>query len=270
MPEEPNQEQEQLDPAKQKEDKSRTTFLQGKVVRDKKLLTGVMILLAVLVVVAVIATGKQWVQNLKMPFLIPESERFTNLNSSAENDFEDLITLQLKDTDLDGLSDYDELYLYNSSPYLEDSDSDGFNDFEEVQSGDDPNCPKGATCGIQGAPAELMAGTEIPWEDLLNLSPEQLRILLIEQGLSAEEVNKLSDEELKKAFQESLTTIQQPDSLSDLLSQEEFSLSPEQIREMLVQQGIAEKDIAQFSDAQLNEMWQEFLKQAEDAGSSLP
>ena len=38
--------------------------------------------------------------------------------------------LKNKDTDKDGLSDYDELNFYKTSPYLEDSDSDGFSDKE--------------------------------------------------------------------------------------------------------------------------------------------
>lgn len=46
-----------------------------------------------------------------------------------------------KDTDQDGLSDYDELYIYSTSPYLMDSDSDEITDKQEVDEGTDPNCP---------------------------------------------------------------------------------------------------------------------------------
>ena len=51
-----------------------------------------------------------------------------------------------KDTDNDGLSDWDELNIYKTSPYLEDSDSDGSSDKEEIEQGFNPNCPKGEIC----------------------------------------------------------------------------------------------------------------------------
>lgn len=54
--------------------------------------------------------------------------------------------LKLKDTDRDGISDYDEQYVYRTSAYLGDSDSDGLSDAEEVAKGEDPNCPQGKNC----------------------------------------------------------------------------------------------------------------------------
>ncbi len=54
--------------------------------------------------------------------------------------------LREQDTDGDGLNDYDELYVFRTSPFLEDSDSDGVPDGVEVAQESDPNCPKGKTC----------------------------------------------------------------------------------------------------------------------------
>ncbi|MEY4745254.1 MAG: hypothetical protein RL272_1199 [Candidatus Parcubacteria bacterium] len=54
--------------------------------------------------------------------------------------------LREQDTDGDGLNDYDELYVFRTSPFLEDSDSDGIPDGAEVAQESDPNCPKGKTC----------------------------------------------------------------------------------------------------------------------------
>lgn len=42
------------------------------------------------------------------------------------------------DTDGDGLSDYDELFIYKTNPINPDTDGDGYNDGEEVKSGHDP------------------------------------------------------------------------------------------------------------------------------------
>lgn len=65
-------------------------------------------------------------------------------NQSTVSTAED--ELKAKDTDTDGLSDWDELNIYKTSPYLADSDSDNINDYEEVQKGTDPNCPVGQDC----------------------------------------------------------------------------------------------------------------------------
>ncbi len=61
---------------------------------------------------------------------------------------EQIEALKTKDTDHDGLSDYDELYIYRTSPFLEDSDSDGISDKAEIERGTDPNCPEGKTCRV--------------------------------------------------------------------------------------------------------------------------
>ena len=54
--------------------------------------------------------------------------------------------MKTKDTDHDGISDYDELYVQQTSPYLADTDSDGLSDAVEVTQGTDPNCPQGKVC----------------------------------------------------------------------------------------------------------------------------
>lgn len=54
--------------------------------------------------------------------------------------------LRVQDTDKDGLNDYDELYVFRTSPFLEDTDSDGDLDGKEVADESDPNCPKGRVC----------------------------------------------------------------------------------------------------------------------------
>lgn len=69
-----------------------------------------------------------------------------HLKTAEEVEAERLATLKAVDTDHDGLSDYDELYVYRTSPFLTDSDSDGIPDGVEVARGTDPNCPEGKVC----------------------------------------------------------------------------------------------------------------------------
>ncbi|MBI5465864.1 MAG: hypothetical protein HY974_01075, partial [Candidatus Kerfeldbacteria bacterium] len=65
--------------------------------------------------------------SINMPFLpnldLAATENAGNTSTTEQSD--DIKALQTKDTDGDGLSDYDELYIYRTSPYLPDTDSDG-------------------------------------------------------------------------------------------------------------------------------------------------
>lgn len=134
--------------------------------------------------------------------------------------------LRSQDTDGDGLSDYDELNVYKTSPYLEDSDSDGYSDKNEIDSGNDPNCPQGQDC--YGGGLEAPAQTQAPSSDLALppatvpqnsqdpqiselLSPDMdaatLRALLIEAGgVDPSILEQVSDEQLMRTYQETLSS----------------------------------------------------------------
>lgn len=77
--------------------------------------------------------------------LIGAQERLQAIAASSEA--REAERLKGKDTDRDGLSDYAELHIYKTSPYLADSDSDGIPDAIEIAQGTNPNCPTGQTCG---------------------------------------------------------------------------------------------------------------------------
>ena len=47
--------------------------------------------------------------------------------------------LKALDSDGDGLSDYEEIYIYHTNPNNSDTDGDGYSDGHEVQNGYDPN-----------------------------------------------------------------------------------------------------------------------------------
>jgi hypothetical protein len=142
--------------------------------------------------------------------------------------------LKVKDTDKDGLNDYDELNIYKTSPYLEDSDSDGIGDKKEMDAGADPNCPEGRSCNgnLQNAAASG-AGESAPSDSLKSMldsldtsgaapapiitdtagtnpiltddiDAAALRQLLIQQGIDKAVLDKISDADLMASFEETL------------------------------------------------------------------
>ena len=132
--------------------------------------------------------------------------------------------LKAQDTDKDGLSDYDELNIYNTSPFLEDSDSDGVLDKIEIERGQDPNCPIGKDCtsSVLTSPAitvtsSLEANTAASGlvnqptatsSDLIGISSlfpsdaSSLRQILLESGMDQSMLDQFSDEDLLQAYQE--------------------------------------------------------------------
>jgi hypothetical protein len=132
--------------------------------------------------------------------------------------------LRSKDTDEDGLSDYDELNVTHSSAYIKDSDSDGIDDGTEANEGTDPNCPKGQNCGVPapvienpagsgidvnvnaGAsvsePSGIGGGTSLPVATPSNIT--QIRAYLKEQGLAEDILNSIDDQTLINMYNEAL------------------------------------------------------------------
>lgn len=143
-------------------------------------------------------------KHVNAPLALPEFRENKDENFNPEKE---LAQLQQKDTDQDTISDFDELYAHNSSPYLKDSDSDGLDDPAEVKAGSDPNCPLGRVCGSfesQNEPEtqESEIGFEntlspSAFETLLNegkVGPDQMRELLKNAGAPQNIVDDLSDE----------------------------------------------------------------------------
>ena len=61
----------------------------------------------------------------------------------------EIVTLQQRDSDIDGLTDYQEQFIYKTDIYNPDSDGDGINDGAEITAGADPNCAAGQDCSLQ-------------------------------------------------------------------------------------------------------------------------
>jgi len=60
------------------------------------------------------------------------------------------MTNSLVDSDGDGLTDYDEVFLYETDPALMDTDADGFGDFDEIELGTDPKDPASFPASLSG------------------------------------------------------------------------------------------------------------------------
>lgn len=245
--------------------------------------TGFVFALILILVVTGVGLGfLSYSNNIKGVFVLKNySEGSVDANSAAE----ELLDLRDKDTDGDGLSDYDELYVYNTSPYLEDSDSDGYSDKAEIDSGHDPNCPAGQIClpvsGGEPAPSGavgsegisgLASGFEgITTEDLLggNLSADELRNLLAQTGqLEQSEINGLSDEDLLRIYEQTLRQLQNEgagsssnsgNNLSELPSPE--NITPDQIRQLLILGGMSEGELAGIDDKTLLELYREVVRE---------
>jgi hypothetical protein len=141
------------------------------------------------------------------------------ITTTVDKTSETLLDLRNKDTDKDGLSDYDELYIYDTNPYLEDSDSDNYSDKEEIDTDNDPNCPRGRTCYQTSQPTDTATESSSPSEtssfvgtstdlavlgDITNLTGAEIRQLLIEQGAPAEMLADIDDETLRTLFLQEL------------------------------------------------------------------
>ncbi len=193
----------------------------------------------------------------------------------------DLLGLKQKDTDFDGLNDYDELYTYATSPYLKDSDSDGINDAQELNRGSDPNCPEGQNCFAVWSDdtADTGAGT-VAIDALYSnaLSAAQVRELLRQNGMSQADLDQYSDAELLNAYQQIVsqqglnqttpaTTKPVSLSLADI-----SQLTPAEIRQLLVTEaGISQATVNQISDEDLMTLVKEILaNQSGVVGTAAP
>jgi len=203
--------------------------------------------LAVFAVLIVVLWVAQLRNNIYGPFNSPTGNQ--QVTQETQNSDE---ALKNKDTDGDGLSDYDELNIYKTSPYLADTDSDGALDEAEIKNETDPNCPQGRTCtgtsdilgngdtsasdttsaspqsgldnlssqnstlnsllnqyGATGQSQTQTSGNESSLSGdqlnaLKNLDAASLRQMLIEKGMDKATLDKISDADLLKSFQETL------------------------------------------------------------------
>ncbi|NLZ74633.1 hypothetical protein GX917_01900 [Candidatus Falkowbacteria bacterium] len=170
--------------------------------RNKKI---VVLFFSFFAILILIFSGWRFYKFLNEPFRV-EGEGRNEVDINAY--------LDPLDSDSDGLSDYDEINIYHTSPYLPDSDSDGISDYDEIMAGTDPNCPTGKVCNTAETvitPKDNL-GTDNNINEENNLltsgevTPDFLRQILIQSGSDPEIVEQISDEDLMAAYQEAVNS----------------------------------------------------------------
>ncbi len=180
-------------------------------------------------------------QGLRAPFEL--DYRGAEFLTQSERDRKEVEEQKKRDTDGDGLNDYDEQSIYRTSAYLADSDSDGFDDGQEVKSGNDPNCPSGEECGrpadrgINNPVVASDLSEPLPFEDvgfgqdisseadiealLSQLTNADIRAALIAQGIDKATVDGMSDDELRALFNTALKELSDSGAIDAILKENE-------------------------------------------------
>lgn len=238
--------------------------------KERRIRVGVTILI-ILCVFVVLGTIWQYPKYLRAPFA-KYGQDIGLWKSQIEEEAEKIAAMKEADTDGDGFNDYDETYLYGTSPYLADTDSDGFSDKEEIASGNDPNCAAGKICPkIEEGAAKIEPTATLPTEgeELGGLlagtaTAEEVRDALRQAGVDEATLSKLDDQTLLELYNETLkeagggTTAGATNTNSALPTNVNASeMTPDQLREILRQAGVDEATLKSVDDATLMKIFQE-------------
>lgn len=218
---------------------------------------------------------------LRRDDIIASSETLSGSANTLEGSQEanDLANLQETDSDQDGLTDFEELYVRGTSPYLQDTDSDGTSDFEEIANNTDPNCPEGQNCTqervggdevINQAEQKLLeSGDLTPTSSTVNedtvldapeLTNDEVRQYLLDNGIAEDQVNSVPEDDLQELYntlyqqtQEASTDSQELDT-DQVQSEVEalLSLSTAERRQYLIDSGVSQDEVDDLTDEQVD------------------
>ncbi|WKZ25073.1 MAG: thrombospondin type 3 repeat-containing protein [Patescibacteria group bacterium] len=214
----------------------------------------------VLLVLVIIGVVVLWVFQLKRDISDPLYAGFKN-NNSAQSGQSNQASLEqelrAKDTDGDGLSDWDELYVYGTSPYMVDTDGDGISDYDEIIAGTDPLCAEGQVC--------TPLSSDIQREQLTTFSNPAL----MELSNSGSGQNLLSPGQAPTASPGSSPSGSsgQNSGTSNLTQEERNALleifgdvsDPSILRQMLLQAGMKQAELEALSDQEIMETFNSLL-----------
>ena len=209
--------------------------------------------LFIIVSLAIVAfTGYTMYRNITDPLSFnPPDWLVEQMNQNNEDN--SLEALKEKDTDQDGLTDYQELYQFGSSMFLEDSDSDGLSDYDEVNKGEDPMCPIGQNCNLlrlitpDTKLADIIQNVSLdPNLTVEQAAVSEFRKFLLDNGMPQTDLDALTDSDLITIFQ-----IWQE---SEIVPEEQWTATTtaEEIKAfLLIQPGADIEDIQSLSDEEL-------------------
>lgn len=244
-----------------------------------------LISLSLVVVLAMGLSLKSFGARLKAPFgLKPAAPQ----QDASQLEAQSLLRLKITDTDKDGLSDYDELYLYKTSPYIPDSDSDGYPDEEEVRTGNDPNCPKGNDCstGITDPGVSVGVQNTAPTATAVNpytlTDPKQIREVIASTGMiSAAELDQIDDATLLQLWGQVKNTVTAPEGIPAVTTpavepsatsadKTKLPVNPPvaDVRSLLLKSGVSQDVLNTIDDATLMKLYEETRLEQESKPST--
>ena len=172
-------------------------------------------------------------------------------SSTDETGGTDLLGLKNKDTDADTLSDYDEINVYHTSPYLKDTDSDGTDDKTEIARSTDPNCnDKQGNCFANWS----NTGNSIASLDQSTVQPDSSAYsndpLYTGSGTSTDAT----------IFPSQTTAADDQSQLANAILSGQIS-SASQIRDLLKQNGMSDNELNSLTDSELVSLYQQIAAQ---------
>lgn len=226
--------------------RSRPSF--RSLAKEQKVALGIVVSLGV---VGAVLGGLSFYAYAKRPFEIQlanyaKEGRVYTLSQQEASERE---AQKKRDTDADGLTDYDELYVFKTSAYLADTDSDGRDDRTEVFEGTDPNCSDTSGCAVV---AELPDETGLAAGDVLPQGTSTIPgfdTLLRLQGEGGVLATEASDGAIP----------------TDVVSFVD-SLPIERIREAARASGFPEEKLDAIDDASLRQLFVEAIQQTAAKG----
>lgn len=246
--------------------------------RNRKIAVAVLGLVAFMLIIF-------WSKNLQFQLNDPFTYKGGDDKEVAVDDDSDT-ALRLKDTDNDGLNDYDELNVYMTSPYLDDTDSDGFKDGEEITNGNNPNCAAGAECEVmdplegatssgEGVDASVTAMADILSNvDMSSVPAEEIKAIrevFLESGYEKAKLDSLTDEQVYQAYLVSIQAYANNKESGAEESTGEAIISSDDaaaIRAAYEKAGYKKEDLDKISDEDLIKAYKEALNTYENNPST--
>jgi hypothetical protein len=212
--------------------------------------------LAVFAFFILIFWALQFQKTLITPFTISNNQEDTETTATGNNTDNQDMALKDKDTDKDGLNDWEELNKYKTSAYLSDSDSDGYDDKIEIDNSKDPNCPMNQDCSVaifEDVDTSAISSGTTSADALPGYLQEAIESQMIQEQSSQNaqaNTTNLSDSELLNQIMDG-------------------TINPATLRQLLMDKGLKKEVLDKISDEQLLANMKESLKSnAASAGNS--